>query len=143
MPDISTIKNFCKLLSAYNVVKIVANYDGYGDSGDMNEITVHVMASPAEINQAVKQTTNPGKITADTRNVRWRDWIASVVKNEDGLITTEKCAEFEQELFDLLPGGWEINEGSYGEIVVDVATEEITVEHSERYTEVRTETHRY
>ncbi|MCG8584116.1 MAG: hypothetical protein MI757_05335 [Pirellulales bacterium] len=34
--------------------------------------------------------------------------------------------------YDLLPGGWEINEGSYGELVVDVANRQVSREHNWR-----------
>lgn len=46
-------------------------------------------------------------------------------------------------MFNLLPDGWEIDEGSYGEITVDTMTTDITVEHNERYTDIRSSTERY
>ena len=45
--------------------------------------------------------------------------------------------------FALLPAGWEIDDGSYGTIVITTATERVEIEHNKRYTEVRTETFNY
>jgi hypothetical protein len=45
---------------------------------------------------------------------------------------------FKDMLWPLLPAGWEINEGSYGELVLDTATGKINRVHNERIEEVET-----
>ena len=39
-------------------------------------------------------------------------------------------------LCQFLPGGWEINDGSYGTVQIDVKKKTVSIEHNERYTEV-------
>lgn len=142
MSNIDTIKQCCKLFSAYNVKQIYATYDGSGDSGDL-EIDVMLHATPSEIDNAVNNTTQPSTVSGGVCRRRFKNWGADIVKQPNALLTATIVEEFEDALFELLPGGWEINEGSYGEIHVDIASEQITVEHNERYTEVRSETFNY
>lgn len=42
--------------------------------------------------------------------------------------------------YAFLPGGWEINDGSFGELAIDVAQRVITHEYNERYTDYTQET---
>lgn len=141
--SVEAIKQFCKLLSAYNVIRVEATYDGSGDSGDLDVINVVTHPTPAQIDNSLQMTSNAAAITTAEKRIGWRVWMSDTVNKPDALITKNMCDEFLDELFDLLPGGWEINDGSYGEIIVDVAEETVSVEHNERYTEVRSETFWY
>lgn len=139
MSNIDTIKQCCKLFSAYNVKEIHADYDGSGDSGDLN-LRVILHTTPAKVDAEVKNTSQPSTIGTSDRHRYFEDWVAEITNTPNSMVTKELAAEFEEAVFDLLPSGWEINDGSYGEIIVDIASEKITVEHNERYTEVRSET---
>lgn len=141
--SVENIKQFCKLLSAYNVTRIEATYDGCGDSGDLDVINVITHPTPEQIDNSLQMTSNAAAITTAEKRIGWRVWMSDVTNKPDALITKDMCDEFLDELFALLPGGWEINDGSYGEIIVDVAEERINIEHNERYTEVRSETFEY
>lgn len=141
--SVENIKQFCKLLSAYNVIRIEATYDGCGDSGDLDVINVITHPTPEQIDNSLQMTSNAAAITTAEKRIGWRVWMSDVTNKPDALITKDMCDEFLDELFALLPGGWEINDGSYGEIIVDVAEERINIEHNERYTEVRSETFEY
>jgi hypothetical protein len=70
-------------LSRLGVTRVTATFDGYGDSGQIEDLTAE-----------------PDNVAID-----------------DGL-----RSELEDFLLDQLPGGWEINEGSYGDFTVDVAS---------------------
>ena len=70
--------------------------------------------------------------------------FCEAIRNEpDSLITKKRLDEFLDAMFELLPGGWEINDGSYGEITVEISNGEITVQHNERITDVESSTHTY
>lgn len=146
------IKHCCKLLSAYGVRTVTFDYDGYGDSGDFNSGTVHVLPSIAQIDKAGTMSTTPKpelyERAAQLKTQNWESFVNEREKEEETtnkkpVMSKEMCERFFDSAFELLPGGWEINEGSYGTITIDIATEQITVGHNERYTDVRSETFNY
>jgi hypothetical protein len=141
--SVNFIKNCCRLFSTDNVISIHAQYDGSGDSGDLYAITVAVHPTRNEVEAHLRSTSNLAAPPPAVKTMSFRNWSADVMARGNSLITKELCDEFEEALFQLLPGGWEINDGSYGEIHVDIATEAITHDHNERYTDVRSETFNY
>lgn len=138
----ASVKQFCKILSAYNVIRIEANYDGSGDSGDL-EIYVITCPTTAEVDARFRTTSAPALVSYDDKRTTWRQWLPTALNDHRGLVTSEKARRFEDNLFDLLPNGWEIEEGSYGEISIIVSDESILIEHHERYIEIRHEVTRY
>jgi hypothetical protein len=145
MSYIDDIKNFCRKLSTHNISRVTAQYDGSGDSGDFENITAIVHPTQAELDSAAAIVRdNPGVQPARERTVDLGRWLdANVYDKDDANITLKEYEEFVDNLFGMLPGGWEINDGSYGDIVVDVATGKIEHEHNERYTDVRTDNFTY
>lgn len=141
--SIENIKQFCKHLSAYNVVRVEFCYDGSGDSGDFDTIDVITMSTPEQIDLSTQLTSDPGKITSTEKRTNGQQWLENVVAQKNSLITKDAYDAFVDDVFSLLPGGWEINDGSYGDIVINVADESVTIEHNERYTDVRTDTFEY
>jgi hypothetical protein len=140
---VRVIKNFCQLAASYNANAIYASYDGSGDSGCM-DVSIKHERFPLPTGEIGNSSQ---RLESDT--IRQFSYTAigyffkDIIKQSNTLITKEKIDEVEQAMMDLLPGGWEINDGSYGEITADVATGQITVEHNERYTEVNSSTQRY
>jgi hypothetical protein len=141
--SVKNIQQFCKLLSAYNVVRVELYYDGSGDSGDFETIQIITIPTPAQIDLSTQQTSNTTAVTVTEKRTNGHTWAQDTAKKENSLITVNAFDEFVSDVFDLLPGGWEINDGSYGDIVVDVAEESVKIDHNERYTEVRSETFDY
>lgn len=138
------IKQFCKLLSSYNATEIIAEYDGSGDSGDLNYVHVFVAPTQAELDSASPAVgVTPGTPQPTSRTKNFETWAESIFNQPNALITRAKYEEFLDDMFSLLPGGWEINDGSYGVIRINVHDETITVDHNERYTDVRSETFSY
>jgi hypothetical protein len=80
-------------LSRRGVRTVMALFDGYGDSGQLDELTV--APDNVELNTALK----------------------------------DKLEAF---LLGQLPGGWEINEGSFGSFTVEVATGRVVLDGSWR-----------
>lgn len=144
---VAFIKNCCKLLLNYGVKQVTFEYDGSGDSGDMDYIWLAVTPSQTEVAERIAEVSSPSnEVVANataTKTVRWEEFVAERKKEKNPLITPEMCDQLVDEAFSLLPGGWEINDGSYGTVIVETANETIEVEHNERYTEVRTENFTY
>lgn len=142
MDAVQQIKNFCKLLSAYGISRVEATYDGSGDSGDITEVEGIRQLTQQEIDArvAIGKQTNPTGL----ERVSLQDWLEkNVFRKPDALITKVQYEDFLDNLFSLLPAGWEINDGSFGEVTVIVGEEKITIDHNARYVEINSETFSY
>ena len=127
---ITVIKNFCRLLASHTVAEVTASYDGSGDSGNM-DVSFRIALPPT-------QTPGPVSSNAPVTDC-WRSWnqfFETLTVKKDPLITEEKIAEFNEAFYEMMPGGWEIDDGSYGEITVDMRDFKVRIEHNERITEV-------
>jgi hypothetical protein len=51
--------------------------------------------------------------------------------------------DIENVLYEFLPAGFEINDGSQGDVTIDVAAGTVTIEHGENYTETRDSTQEF
>jgi len=114
-------------LSAAGITHVTVVFDGYGDSGQIESIAawaaeVAVDFPPVEIPYAA--------LTWDDPEVEMRSLsLAEVV---------------EQLAYDFLSdthGGWENNDGSYGEFCFDAAARSIHLEFNERFTSSELYTH--
>ncbi len=103
---IAQIRELAEKLKPFNVTKMVATYDGSGDSGDFEDISLE------------------GTDTTDLEDV-----LGRIGMDRDSLADM---------LWPLLPSGWEINEGSYGELTLDVATGKMHRVHNQRIEDVDT-----
>lgn len=83
-------------LKEFRVSRLTAHFDGYGDSGQFEDIDV--LPEGIEIDHDLRE-------------------------------------QIEDFLVDLLPGGWEINDGSFGSFTIDVESGELTPDAYGRVTE--------
>ena len=116
-------------LSTAGISEIIVEFDGEGDSGQID----HVHASDA--NGTVKLSDE-------------RIAVASAPWGGDELTRTDETLgeAIETVCYALLSancGGWEINEGSYGMFVFDVAERTIELTHNERYVSIETSEHTF
>lgn len=102
---VASVKELAARLKPFGVTKLVATYDGYGDSGDFEDVSLE----------------------PDTLNLE--DVLGAANTSRQSVIDA---------LWPLLPGGFEINEGSYGELVLDVETGKIHRTHNKRIETVET-----
>lgn len=130
--SVELIKQFCKTLLDHNITSVHGSYDGSGDSGDMSITLTQFKTEPAKPGREARVTE------VILRDDRAREAIVTA-----GIVSQKLYDDFIDALWNLLPGGWEINDGSYGEITVDTRTEKINVEHNERYTDVNTSNYNY
>jgi hypothetical protein len=117
------LKAACTPLAALGVARIIWSYDGYGDQGQLEDCEL--------------QGTN------DTAPNTWKA-LDEVCKTLDAITQEQLNKEKLEELvYELLPEGFEINDGSYGQVVLETDTREIRIEHNERFTDSRYEEYRY
>ena len=107
-------------LAAAGVTLIVVTFDGYGDSGQIENIEVKagnaVVAMPAgdvEIAEAIWDQPEPRRSPVSI---------------------TEAIERLAYDLLERTDCGWENNDGAYGDFTFDVAERTITLDYNERYT---------
>ena len=107
-------------LAAAGITLVVVSFDGYGDSGQIENVEVKsgdiIVTMPegtVEIAAAVWDQIQPDRSTISIANV-----IERLVYD---LLTDTHC-------------GWENNDGAYGDFTFDVAERTITLDYNERYT---------
>lgn len=140
-PPEQIIKRTCALLHSFGIEWIAASFDGSGDSGDFGAIWVMTkkpLANPASDYE--RQVAN----LVDQRNLETRkqfcDFKAECCRNaptpEQVDVINEQLNAFEQALWHILPGGWENNEGSFGDLTVDVVERKIHMVVNERISDI-------
>jgi hypothetical protein len=143
--DVKTIKDFCAMLRTFGspILSMSGEYDGSGDDGDM-DISVRMPAP--QIVTPGNTVINGGQNTNQYVYRSLRQALDAELKDPEMAkigLTQTRLDQLEDAMFSLLPGGWEINDGSFGSIDIDVSTGEIEVTHNERYTEVNTSVQHY
>jgi hypothetical protein len=58
-------------------------------------------------------------------------------------LPTPVVEQLENVLYEFLPAGFEINDGSQGTLTLDVETAKVTIQHQENYTETRDSTREF
>ncbi|BAI96861.1 hypothetical protein Sj15T_13180 [Sphingobium sp. TA15] len=116
-------------LDVAGVTKIVVTFDGYGDSGQIED--VQAQAGDGDV-------TMPGSVIEIMAAV-WG-------QTEPERSTVSIAAAVESLAYDVLERthcGWENNDGAYGNIVFDIAAHTITLDYNERYTATENHTHSF
>jgi len=133
------IKETCALLHSFGFEMVHAEFDGSGDSGDFDVFKILPNRVPAERN-----ATYPHQVALenDEHGMSFstfkRQTIDSARTTEQLEQLTMKLNAFEVAMWHILPNGWEINEGSYGEIDIDLVDSKIHMVVNERISDVHT-----
>jgi len=116
-------------LAAAGISSVVVNFDGGGDSGQIESIEALAGDTPAELPT---------------------DAISMICALPDGSGTetdTKPVGDVIESLaYELLTAahpGWENNDGAYGEFLFDVAAGSISLEHNDRYVAVESYSHEW
>lgn len=116
-------------LALAGVTHVVVTFDGYGDSGQIENVGVRAgvddIAMPAasiEISEAVWGQSEPGRSTVS---------IATAVES------------LAYDVLERTHCGWENNDGAYGDITFDVEEHRIALDFNERYTASENYTHTF
>ena len=114
-----TLKAACPALASLGILHIVWSYNGEGDSGEIHDVTITG-------NGTAPKTLNKLKATLTTA------------------FDPDTCAKLdwdklEDAVWQLIPDGFENNDGGYGEVDLDTANSSIQVRHSQRVIDVEYE----
>jgi len=108
-------------LAAAGMTHVVVSFDGYGDSGQIENIevkagdaTVAIPAAQIEIAHAVWGQSDPQRSLVS---------VAAAIEN------------LAYDLLEQAHSGWENNEGAYGEFTFDVAMRTVTLDFNYRFIE--------
>lgn len=108
-----------EFLATHGIKRVTAAFDGCGDSGQIDEIQAFITEGAAEL---------------PIDEFRMPEWQV----DQNGEAFAQSISDVLETLaYDLLEthhGGWEINDGAYGEFVFDVEAQTISLEFNERYT---------
>lgn len=106
-------------LAAAGITKVAVHFDGYGDSGQIEDIAAYAGGADADIPSDTVEIARPrwGEPEANRASCSLRDAIEAL--SYDALEETH--------------GGWENNEGAFGDFTFDVANRTITLDYNERY----------
>jgi hypothetical protein len=109
-------------LAAAGVARLIVTFDGYGDSGQIESVEA-VDAAGAAV-PLPDQPLVPLRVAA----------FDETEPKDHPLPPREAVEWFAYDLLGSLHGGWEINEGSYGDIRFNVGAATITIDMNTRFT---------
>jgi len=131
-----TIKETCGMLQSFGFNYLIAEYDGSGDSGDFDHITLMPKHPDSGARNSLDAAVNEehqksfGAFKHETLdNARTKTQKEALTRQLDA---------FEKALWQILPSGWEINEGSFGELQIDIGNQRIHLVVNERISDVNT-----
>ena len=116
-------------LAATKITQVMVTFDGFGDSGQVEDISA----------LSGGKTVALPKIEITIASVIW-----GVDEITESTMSVEEAVE--QLAYDFLSethGGWENNDGAYGEFTFDVAEGTITLDYNERYTATKSYEHTF
>jgi len=115
-------------LSAAQITRITVTFDGESDSGQMDNVSAFRGDEPVPL---------PSGAIA-IRSVNWNGEATTEEKPLEAAIEI-LCFDF----LDQEHGGWENNDGAFGEFTFDVAARTVELEFNGRYMEVHTTAHTF
>ena len=116
-------------LSAAGIDLVNVTFDGEGDSGQIENI----IARKGEVQIPISDQT------VTVQSASWDGKEVTVREQSIGEAIEQLCYDFlEQE-----HGGWENNDGAFGEFTLDVEGKNVELEFNGRYSDVHTSTHTF
>ena len=133
-----TLRTICMMLSRHRIKKVVISYDGQGDSGCIGDI--HLFDDKLPLNDDAINNLELTKYTRKEYNWKLQQGAGSCQRTfQEEEVECSVISKLEDIAYDYLPCGWEINEGSYGELVIHVEDGVIEHEHNTRVESIETE----
>jgi hypothetical protein len=133
----SFLENIVPVLRQASVDIVEVGYEGYGDSGSIEDVELinapRVSDTPTAITNgaAVLATQLPDVESASSA---WQGALVEVDGVESRVTTVENCIH--DYVYDMLAhaySGWEINDGSSGNVVINLREGTVEHNHSSRY----------
>ena len=129
------LKEICAALFKVGVTRVEVIYDGYGDSGSIEQVSFFKgkkILTSKDVDSLDLPTSTINKCVYDLETKQH--------ENKDVEYTIE--SKIEECAYDFLPGGFEINEGSFGDLIINTEKAKATLRHNTRvesseYSEMR------
>jgi len=112
-----------------NIKQVVVRFDGYGDSGQIEEIEAKAGDEIVELPEERIEILDPV-------------WGSAEVERQTHTIR-EAIEHMAYAFLRETHEGWEINDGAYGDFMFDVAERTITLDYNERFTSSENYTHEF
>lgn len=116
-------------LHTAGITQVVVSFDGYGDSGQVESVEATA--------QDVITPLPDGQI-----KLRFASWH-NPEPREEALTVHNAIEAMAYECLSETHGGWENNDGAYGEFVFKVADRTISLDYNERFTDSENYTHEF
>jgi hypothetical protein len=117
------------VLAAAGITTIIVHFDGYGDSGQIEDIQARIGEEPVELPAERIEFLNP-------------IWGSSEINRQTHTIR-EVIETMAYDLLAQTHDGWENNDGAYGDFIFDVAPQVITLDYNERYASSENYSHEF
>lgn len=116
-------------LAAAGITRVVVRFDGYGDSGQIEEVSVEANVAAAVLPDATITIAQPSgdRTRLDHVSLPVADVIEALAYG------------FLADTHD----GWENNDGAFGDFIFDVAERSITLDYNERFTDAENFQHSF
>lgn len=111
------------------VTRVVVSFDGYGDSGQIENVEAQAGDDPVTMPVATIQLAEAV-------------WDQAEPKRSSVSIA-EAVESLAYDVLGRTHCGWENNDGAYGDVIFDTAEETITLDYNERYTASENYTHTF
>ena len=116
-------------LERAGVTRIVVTFDGYGDSGQIEN---------------VEAKAGDNDIAMPNAMIEFAATVWGQPEPERSSVTVTTAVEsLAYDALERTHGGWENNDGAYGDIIFDVADYSIMLDYNERYTASEKYTHSF
>jgi hypothetical protein len=117
------------VLVASGITHVIVHFDGYGDSGQIEDIEAKAGDAVAELPDDRIEVLDP-------------IWGSSEIERQTHTIG-EAIEHTAYAFLRQTHEGWENNDGAYGDFAFDVAERTITLDYNERYTSSENYTHEF
>lgn len=115
-------------LATASITSVKVTFDGAGDSGQIEDVTAFIADMKTEIPKtpiALERVT----------------WGSGVRRSSDSVPLSDAVEDLCYGYLAQMYGGWENNDGAFGEFNFDIAKRTIEFEFNGRYTEYSTDNH--
>jgi hypothetical protein len=125
----SSYERHRQALTAANITRLIVEFDGEGDSGQISDIAAFRGKERIEIPAT----------TVIVQNIAWGNLMPVTTESILGNAIETLCYDCLEETH----GGWENNDGAFGEFHFDVSARTIDLEFHGRFTDTFTSNHTF
>jgi hypothetical protein len=116
-------------LALAGITRVVVSFDGYGDSGQIENVEVQVGADQVSMPTAA----------IDIAEAVWDQ----AEPKRSSVSIAEAVESLAYDVLEKTHCAWENNDGAYGNVIFDTEEETITLDYNERYTASENYTHTF